>query len=533
MVMIHRLFVFLMLAVGSTAVAEPVAVARHEMGPWPVVSRLIGYGDRIWFANSVKGGNHNSADLYSIPLEGGGPRYEGHLFSQDAGDPVVHQGLLYWPLEDARTEPGIGAFDVTDGVRWEHGLIPTEQAFHVHAMIAAGERLYAAPSAWKASIARSEDGGASWSNVYLHPTPERRVSRITGLATMGDRVIGVLNAPDGQRLIRVDDGSGRPLSGWPEGRRTVDLVTHRDTLFGLVAGRGGREIWRSDGEVSALVWRAPEAWVPAALASDGEHLWMAGVENGAASLWTSPDARGWTEVAKLGVGDVFDMAVHRGVIAIGGCCAGDQGVLWVVRSGVTVDTVAREPAWPRLDGPSSAGADIDWDAKADALDQRLADPETYRGYGEPLKRAILDLPREGVPPDFYPDRFDAPMPEDPLPMFGDIILDQMSVMGRWHLYWGMGLARSGKVDPADILRPWDYAPNGPAKHFSTPEIAIWAAGRLGRRDPDVLNALVRRLEDQATPLWLKGDAAGALTRLTGQRHGYDARAWRRWLGGPS
>ena len=167
----------LCLAAAWSAQAETV-VESHEIGPWPVVSRLIGYGDRLWLVNSVKGVNHNSADLHSIPVEGGAPRYEGHLFSQDAGHPVVHRGLLYWPLEDARSEPGIAAFDVTDGERWEHALIPTEQAFHNHAMVASGDRLYAAPSAWKGSVALSEDGGTAWRTVYLHPTPDRRVSRI-------------------------------------------------------------------------------------------------------------------------------------------------------------------------------------------------------------------------------------------------------------------------------------------------------------------------------------------------------------------
>jgi hypothetical protein len=70
-----------------------------------VASRLIGYQDRLWLANSVKGVNHNSADLYSYDPDGGALRYERHLFSQDAGRPVVADGLLYWPFEDATSPP--------------------------------------------------------------------------------------------------------------------------------------------------------------------------------------------------------------------------------------------------------------------------------------------------------------------------------------------------------------------------------------------------------------------------------------------
>ena len=73
-----------------------------RLGPWPVASKPVAYGGRLWFANSVKGRNHNSADLYSYDPVKGGLRYERHLFSQDAGDPLVFRGLLYWPFEDAR-----------------------------------------------------------------------------------------------------------------------------------------------------------------------------------------------------------------------------------------------------------------------------------------------------------------------------------------------------------------------------------------------------------------------------------------------
>ncbi|MDH3660390.1 MAG: PQQ-like beta-propeller repeat protein [Alphaproteobacteria bacterium] len=529
--MMIRALVLLLLSMASPLQAEDLALARHEIGPWPVVSKLIGYRDRIWFANSVKGVNHNSADLYSIATHGGSPRYEGHLFSQDAGDPVVHGGLLYWPLEDARTEPGIGAFDVTDGRRWEHGLVPTEQAFHLHAMVVRGDSLYAALSAWKASIARSDDGGETWRTVYLHPTPDRRVSRITGLVVLGDGIYGTLSAPDGRRLIRVDDGSGEPVPGWPGGR-SHGLVVHKGRLYGIAANpAAGGLIWRSDGRRSEDVWTSPDGWTPRALASDGEELWMAGDQDGEASLWTSPDGRDWFKVATLGAGVAYDAIAHKGVIAVGGRGDNDVGILWVLGpSSITEHTIdAPSPSWPSL--ARAGSADVDWADAAAKLDRLLADPKTYERYGGRLRQAILDLPRGRVPPEFYPERLDAPMPSAPLPMFGGVVLDRMADMGRWRAYWGVGLARSGQVDPADILRPWNYTPNRPAKFFSTPEIAIWVAGRLARPDAEVLDALVQRLEDQATPLWLKGDAVGALFSITGERLGYDAKAWRRWLDG--
>ncbi len=503
-------------------------VARYEIGPWPVVSKLIGYRDSIWFANSVKGVNHNSADIWRVPIDGREPRYEGHLFSQDAGDPVVHQGLLYWPLEDARAEPGIGAFDVTDGDRWEHGLVPTEQAFHVHAMAASDGFLYAALSAWTASIARSADGGATWTSIYSHPTPDRRVSRVTDLVALDDRLFGALNAPEGRSLIRVDDGSGESITGWPTDSHYADLVTHRGDVYGLVVDRGEASIWRTDGDRSEKIWTASDGWAPSALTSDGETFWMAGREGDAVGIWKSDDARSWVSVIDLEGGLPSSIVAYRGAIAVGGRGTGERGVLWVVRSDSAHATEEAVAMWPSLDS-AAPGVDFDWSAAADRIDHTLSDVNAYGRHGSRLGHAIMKLPQTNVPGSFYNDRLQVDMPKDRYPMFADIVLPEAAAIGRWYLYWGMGLSRTGRVGAADVLLPWDYAPNGPVKYFSTPEIAMWAAARIGRSDPDLLDALIRRIEDPKTPLWLKGDAVGALHAITGLRHGYDARSWRAWF----
>lgn len=82
----------------------------------------------------------------------------------------------------------------TDGQRWREALIPTGRAFHTHAMAAtaAADQLIAATSAWRARLHLSSDGGTTWRQAYDHPTPERRVSRIVDLATLGERVFGIL-----------------------------------------------------------------------------------------------------------------------------------------------------------------------------------------------------------------------------------------------------------------------------------------------------------------------------------------------------
>mgnify|MGYP002278693333 CR=1 FL=1 len=174
--------VFLILASQFREAGAERLVPLADGFRWPHVSSLISYDGRLWFANSRKYVNHNSADIWSYDVRTGDARYERHLFSQDAGDPAVHGGLLYWPFEDSRFSPGRGEFMVTDGRAWRWIMLPEGRAFHLHAMASGRDVLYAAPSAWTAKLQSSDDGGAHWRMLYEHPTPDGRVSRITALA---------------------------------------------------------------------------------------------------------------------------------------------------------------------------------------------------------------------------------------------------------------------------------------------------------------------------------------------------------------
>ncbi len=73
----------------AQAAGEPELPILARVGPWPVISRVIGYDGRLWFVNSIKGVNHNAADVHSINPVTGDLRRERHLFSQDTGKPIV------------------------------------------------------------------------------------------------------------------------------------------------------------------------------------------------------------------------------------------------------------------------------------------------------------------------------------------------------------------------------------------------------------------------------------------------------------
>ena len=123
---------------GAHAAAPEMLPVLAHVEPWPVASQPILFRGRLWFANSVKGVDHNSADIYSLAPGSAEPRYERHLWSQDAGEPAVMDGLLYWPSEDSRISGAWGEFQATNGEGWRTGFIPREFIFHIHTMVAAG-----------------------------------------------------------------------------------------------------------------------------------------------------------------------------------------------------------------------------------------------------------------------------------------------------------------------------------------------------------------------------------------------------------
>jgi hypothetical protein len=218
--------------------------------PWSGVSGLIGYDGRLWFVNSVKFVNHNSADIYSFDPQAGTLRYERHLFSQDAGDPVIHGGLLYWPFEDSRWSPGRGEFMVTNGQDWRWGILPEGRAFHVHTMTDHAGALYAAPSAWKARLQRSLDGGTTWRVLYEYPAPPRTVSRIVALAAFEGLLYGGVTAwhdPRSPKLLRWRNERFEPVPGWPAGNSVPKLTPFGGWLYGDNVANEGSAVWRTDG----------------------------------------------------------------------------------------------------------------------------------------------------------------------------------------------------------------------------------------------------------------------------------------------
>ncbi|MEM7222349.1 MAG: hypothetical protein AAF495_05185 [Pseudomonadota bacterium] len=506
---------------GRAAQTVPVLPVLAEIGPWPVVSRLVAYDGRLWFANSVKGVNHNSADLYAYEPASGETRYMRHLFSQDAGRPLVHEGLLYWPLEDARISLGWGQIEVTNGRSWQTLTVPTATAFHTHALAGQSGRLVAATSAWRAGFQVSNDGGLTWREIYDHPTPDGRVSRVTELASLGGSVVGSLNSRNGRGLLMLGYGQVAPVPGWPSDRAVLAIAVFGGWLYGLVRGDDGVVLWRSDGLASEAL-PAPRAdWRPRHIAADDEGLWAV---EGSGRLWRSDDGEAWQLTARLSGGTPWEVALLDGKPYVGGAGEDGRGVLWgpapgqaVAKAGPSATFRQREP-----------GPDRDWAAAGVELDRLLADPASYTGYRGGLRERLYELALSGPPAGFFTQRLWPREPDQTLGLIGGAVETPAWTLRRWLLLWAIGLSGAGPVPIKLIEAPWDAAPNRAEKYFAPAPAAAWAAAQIGQRDRATIDALIARLGNDGDPDWLTGDLVGALSALTGQVFAYDLDAWRAW-----
>ncbi len=510
-----------------SAPAVPELPVLAQTGPWPVISQMAFFRNRLWFTSSVKGVDHNSADIYSFDPASGATRYERHLWSQDAGNPFVTGGLLYWPSEDPRLSPGWGDFQVTNGEDWATGQITTARMFHVFAMAELKGELVAATSAWRAGFQSSSDGGKTWRQAYDHPTPDRRVSRIVDLTEIGGFLLGHLRDPEGRRMVRFDGKNLTDLPGWPRDTAMSEVVRHGAYVYGIVQEQEGAAVWRSDGTRSERLTQALPGWRPFDLASDGTQLWAISDSHEGGRLWRSRDGRDWELARILRSGEAFDVIATDNAVYVGGAGEDGRGILWGLIHNPARSESTPLTALPDLQPPPNTRV-TDWQEQAEALDQALGDPQSYAAFGRPVRGLAFDAATSGPPAGFFDQRLTAPRPAGRMNPFRDVVVEPVGDIGASIILWAMGLSGQGRIPPALIAAPWTKAANGAAKYFDPQPMAIWAAAERGQKDTETIDALISRLEQTADPLWLKGDAIGALTRLTERRLGYDLQAWRSW-----
>ncbi len=497
-----------------------------KVGPWPVASYPIRFRGRLWFVNSVKGIDHNSGDVYSLGPNERQARHERHLWSQDAGAPTIHQGQLYWPSEDSRLFGDWGEFQITNGKGWRTGAIPFGGIFHIHAMAAKGQRLYAATSAWQGGVYVSNDRGRTWRNLYLHPRSETGFSRIVTLLPTNRGVVGLIRDRGVDGVIVVDaDGTSRRLTDWPTNGTQEPLSHFQGKLHALVQGDDGLELWRENDGAARRVHRFRSGQRLFSLRSYQDALWALSNRPSGGTVWRSADGRNWRPVARFAGGQGRNLLVGKDLLIVTGGGLHGHGIVW--GRFLSVDT--KDPALPLPDltNPLSDNAP-DWSDEAEILAAHLRDPSAYDRVGRSLRDHIFPLARSRPPIDFFPRLLNCPRPDGRLNPFRDVIVPDKGSIGAFWLLWGMGMAQTGRVPPDMIRTPWSVPANSAEKYFEPQPMAMWAAAELGQVDRDTLDALMARALNTDDPLRLRMDAIGALTALTGLRHGADFAAWQRW-----
>lgn len=517
----------------SPAIAQQRLELLASIKPWPVATNPIIYEGRLWFSASVLGSNHNSADIWSLDPQSsdlaGGLRYENHLFSQDAGSPVIFQGLLYWPHEDPRLSLGYGAISVTDGRQWTQLEIRTATIFHVHHLVDWGGTLVAATSAWRAGLQSSDDGGASWSEFYNHPTPPRRVSRLLHPAVNFGRFYFMLRDPEGSRLARITRDQPAVVESWPKKpfrALTADGDVH---LYGIVGNRGVDGIWKSNGRKSQQLSNPPGSGYPVDLFVGQDRLWaLFNTGSGGYVASYSKDDK-WRIEAEFDGGTPHELVVTANQILVTGTGADGKAAIWGIK-----DTALPKPsAGYRREFPVPfklpANENIDWQRQSDRLKEALLDPSNFKNHGrDGLREVVRSIAALSPPADFLAKHLDAPMAKTRVHVIGKEAEIPAKRMGKWILLWGMRSNSQSRV-PVELLgEPWQTEPRKSQKYFAPLLAALFTIAHNRQSDAETIDALIDRLRAQKDPPWLQGDIIGTLSAITGKKFGYDVDRWQQW-----
>lgn len=499
-----------------------------QVGPWPVASQLIGYQNRLWFATSVKGVNHNSADLWSLDTATGKARYERYLFSQDVGLPTVYKDLLYWPYEDMRDGSGWGAASVTNGTRWSRFHIPTLRAFHLHSLRRWKGMLVGTTAAYTAGLHVSSDNGSTWRMLTEFKPRVGRFVRLTEIGTESDRLYSIASESTGPTLMQYDDGEMRDVDGWPKGQDVFSLTSHRSALYSIVA-RQGSSVWRvQDGKPTEL-GQGETGWWLRALTSDGKRLWAVQAKQGGGVVWSSIDGNQWQKEHDFTGGRAWSIARLNGKTYVGGAGADGKAIIWGTgRPAASASDTVPKTALPWSNPVDGNRTVIDWDRAHEDMIEAFTAEDNYAGHATPLAR-LAYVQALNSPPDLYfRQLLDYSKPDRQVDAFGGQFTISTAELANWKMLWGMGLAKQRQVSVDLLTRAWTRKPNGPEKWFDQLLIGLWAIQWSGQGDRATVDALIGRLSYDRDPAFITSQVIGSLNALTGERHAYDRMAWQTW-----
>jgi hypothetical protein len=262
-----------------------------------------------------------------------------------------------------------------------------------------------------------------------------------------------------------------------------------------------------------------------AAGADGA-LWALTLEPAGGLVWQRTDTGEWRLAARAEGGLPQELEILAGRPFLGGHASAGPGALW---GAVGPLVPAREDAAPAPLPQPARPDDGDWLALEARARAALADPEAYRNSAREARAALHALARSDAPPDAFERLLAGPFPDASAPFLQGAIPIPTRLLGPWLALWATTVAGRGHVPPSLLAQPWPEQPVGRAeKHFETVLAALEAIAWTGQSDPATIDALVARLDRPGDPSFLRGDVVGTLTAVTGQRHGNDVAAWRRW-----
>ena len=507
------LLVFI-LGLPRSSVAEAL-VELARPGPWAGVSGLIAYHGKLYLVNSQIFVNHNAADIYSYDPGAQTLRFERHLFSQDAGTPAIIDGFLYWPYEDPRFSTTHGEYAITDGQRWQWRLATGVRGFHVHAMRGHQGALYALSSDWRGRLYRTTDQGQHWVQLYDHPTPDRRVSRITDMTTLGPDLYLALTAwaETGVKLLRWDGSRVTPVSGWPQGRSIGALVTFNGAIYAVNRTDDASRLWRSANDQPATPITALDGTRVQALAATPNGLWAVSNGGDGGLLWHSADGLTWRRRQTFPALPVAITVAH-GQVFVGTHDPKRGGALW-------------GPSTPRPFPPSSRQVTLPppptTPLRPDPLAQALHELDAILTAppGTSFRRRLfnalrpLALSRDPKAGQALSERLRWTLPQTSVSLIGGKVNLPMARLARWYLLHAIALNGHGRIPTRLLTTPWTSPTNTAEKYFEPAIAAAWAVAEIGQRDDATIEALSTALHSEL-PNWAKGDIRAALYRLDGR-----------------
>lgn len=470
------------------------------IAPWTYAAKPVGYRGRIWFANANRWPDHNSADIWSVRPDGTDLRLERRLFSQDVGEPVVHQGLLYWPFEDPRVSLGWGQIAVTNGEDWRVLETRVGRQFHLHGLISRENDLLAAGSAWSAQILTSTDLGRTWAMLYEAERMENRYSRTYQLVSAADGLYGDLiefgGAPRSFAMLRHNKDGVEPVAGWPATEGLVRRALHADggALVLMGAGKSQRLVHLKDGAFDDQP--LPDGVIAIDMAGP-DPLWLLGKQEPKRhQLWRRTET-GWRLTHRFAADEAVELRLVGGAPVVAG--THDR----LARVWGQPGPIARSET-PTLPTQISDGPVDEAEARRQ-IEGALADPQSYVGHGVRLRNVVDHWVTLGLGGEVLSGYLNGSFPEGEVKLLGGRATASHERFGRWILTWGMRRAGSGTVPRAWLRAPFQEPVNDSAKYFSEPVAAAWTAAATGQNDWPTKSAMLERAIDRDQPEWLRID----------------------------